>query len=101
MRRSLWLGLALGTLMLAGCAGGVGYGYYATTAPPPLRAEVYGVAPGPGYVWINGYWGRGGTGYAWVPGRWERPPHRGEHWEQPRWEHHGGRYQLHEGHWRR
>jgi hypothetical protein len=98
MVRSSWLVFALGSLLLAGCAGG--YGYYATTAPPPLQAEAYGVAPGPGYVWINGYWGGGGGGYSWVPGRWERPPHPGAHWEQPRWEHHGNGYRFHQGHWR-
>jgi hypothetical protein len=98
MRRSI-LGLALVATSLVGCGGGYGY-YYAGTPPPPLRAEVIGVAPGPGYVWINGYWGSRGGRYAWVPGYYARPPHRGAHWEEPRWERHGDRYRFHEGRWR-
>ena len=66
------LGWVLATsLLVIGC--GPGYvGVYARTAPPPLQAEAYGAAPGPGYVWINGYWGYRGNGYFWNPGRWDR-----------------------------
>src|SRR5215831_4770386 len=59
VRRGLMAAAAVGGLALAGCAGG--YGYYASTPPPPVRYEVRGYAPSPGYVWIDGYWGyRGG-----------------------------------------
>ena len=49
-------GLLLGTI-LTGCAGG---GYYTSARigpPPPPRYGVRGLAPGPGYVWEEGFWG--------------------------------------------
>ena len=52
MKRSI-LAVMIAGLSLAACGEGTGY-YYANTPPPPLRREVVGVAPGPGYVWING-----------------------------------------------
>jgi hypothetical protein len=50
--------------ILTGCAGGYRYSYgYAGYGPPAPRYRVIGVAPGPGYVWVNGYWGwRGSRG---------------------------------------
>jgi hypothetical protein len=63
----------LGLASLTGCYSGYGYSYYAPVAPPPVRVETYAYAPGPGYVWINGYWGYRNNAYAWNPGRWERP----------------------------
>lgn len=98
MRRTI-LGLAFLASTLVGCGGGAGY-YYASTPPPPLRREVVGVAPGPGYVWINGYWGWRGNSYTWVQGYYARPPRRGARWEEPRWEHDRGRYRFRQGHWR-
>jgi hypothetical protein len=100
-RRWALLGVVGAALALAGCADTYGYGnYYARTPPPPSRYERYGQAPGPGYVWINGYWGYRGNNYYWNSGRWERPP-RGRHrWEDGRWENRGDRYQWREGHWR-
>lgn len=96
MKRSLMIA-AFAALTIAGCGGGV---YYATVPPPPVRVEAFGPAPGPGYVWINGYWGWGGSSYAWVPGRYVRPPHAHSVWVAPRWEAHGGRYRFREGRWR-
>jgi hypothetical protein len=93
--------LMAGIVALAGC-GGYGYygGVYVRTPPPPLRYEVYGPAPGPGYVWINGYWSYRGNAYVWTPGRWERPPRGKHHWEDGRWERHGDGYRWREGRWR-
>ena len=98
MRRTI-LGLTFLATSLIGCGGGYGY-YYANTPPPPLRAEVVGVAPGPGYVWINGYWGWRGNAYTWVHGYYARPPHRGARWVEPHWDRDRGRYRFREGHWR-
>lgn len=100
--RRIWkhpglLALMIGGLSLAACEGG--YAYYAPVAPPPPRVETFGVAPGPGYVWINGYWNYRSGGYTWIPGRWARTP-RGRHWEEGRWEHHGNGWTYHQGHWR-
>jgi hypothetical protein len=40
--------------------------------PPPPQAEIVGVAPYQGAVWVGGHWAwrpRLGT-YVWVPGHW-------------------------------
>jgi hypothetical protein len=98
MKKSM-LALAFATVALIGCGGGGGY-YYASTPPPPLRYESIGVAPGPGYVWLNGYWGWRGNRYVWVPGYYARPPRHRAVWVEPRWERYNGRYRFREGHWR-
>lgn len=65
--------------------------------PPAPRREVVRPRPGPGYVWVGGYWGWNGGAYAWRPGYWARhggawcPGHwqngyrRGWHWVPGRW----------------
>ena len=97
MKRS-FLALVLAACSLAGCASGAVY--YANVPPPPARAEVYGVAPGPGYVWLSGYWGWRGGGYVWVPGYWRRPPRPRAVWVPGYWERHHDRYRFREGRWR-
>lgn len=68
-------------------------------APPPSPyAEVVPVAPYPGAVWINGYWGWSGGRHTWVPGYYERP-HPGYRYEPHRWENRGGRWHLRIGGW--
>lgn len=96
---------ALGIVSLTGCARPYGYGYggggyYAPGPPPAVRAEYYGAAPGPGHVWINGYWGYSGSRYEWNRGHWERPPHRGARWVDGRWDHEGRGYRYRKGYWR-
>ena len=99
MKRTLGMAVIIGGLSLAGCAG-TGYSFYATTPPPPIRVEQRGVAPGFGFVWIDGYWGYNGGRYAWVPGRWDRPPRGRSRWVPGRWETRHGRYQYRPGRWR-
>jgi hypothetical protein len=41
------------TLTTVACGGPGSVGIYARTAPPPIRVESYGPAPGPGYVGIG------------------------------------------------
>lgn len=69
----LGMSLALGGCVVAPARpyyyGGGWVGY----APPPPRAEYYGVAPYPGYLWIGGYWRWGPGRYVWTPGRWAAP----------------------------
>jgi hypothetical protein len=60
---------------------------YASVGPPPLQTEVVIVSPGPGFVWVPGYWGWGGTAYVWTRGAWIRPPHARARWVSPRWWH--------------
>lgn len=99
MKRWMLLAVMAAALAAVGC--GPGYvGIYARTAPPPVRVEAYGPAPGPGYIWLNGYWGYRGDNYHWVSGRWERPPRGHRRWEDGRWERRGDRYQWREGRWR-
>ena len=98
MKRILGAVVVLGGLSLAGCVGG--YAYYASTPPPPLRVEARLASPGPGFVWIDGYWGFRGGGYAWVPGVWVRPPRPRAVWVPARWEPRSNRYYYREGRWR-
>ena len=68
--------------------------------PPPLRAEIVGVAPFPGAIWITGYWGWTNTRHHWVPGHWvePRPRHR---WVPHRWDRVPGGWRRNRGHWKR
>jgi WXXGXW repeat (2 copies) len=99
MRSKLLAGALLtGAAILAGCGGG---GYYASYGPPAPRSYVaVGVAPGPGYVWTNGYWDWRGRNWSWVEGRWMRPPRSRAVWVAPEWRHEGRGYRFHRGHWR-
>lgn len=61
----------LATILLAGSAlagpritVGIGFG------APARVAVVQPVCPGPGYVWVDGYYGPAGV---WVPGFWRAP----------------------------
>ena len=69
---------------------GIGIG-----APPPPRVYARPVAPGPGYVWVDGYWYPVNGHYVWHRGYWTQPPYGGAIWVGPRWE--GGRY--YNGYW--
>lgn len=92
------IGLLAGTL--TGC-GGAYVAYSGPPAPPPPRASGYvGVAPGPGYVWVDGYYDWGGRSYVWVPGRWLRPPRPRAVWVPGRFVQHGRGHQWVRGHWR-
>ncbi|SRR5258706_16437145 len=101
MKRSLMSTIfAIGTMFAAtGCAGGY-YSGYVSVPPPPIRAEYYGAAPGPGFVWVGGYWNWSGGRYAWRPGYWGRPPRARAVWVAPAWEPRGGRYHFRRGYWR-
>ena len=102
-RSALAAAMLLGAALLAGCIvepvrpyGGE----YVAVAPPPPRAEVIGVAPGAGYVWIGGYWGWVGGRHEWVAGRWEAP-HPGYRWVPHTWVHEERGWRMHEGRWER
>jgi hypothetical protein len=56
-------------------------------APPPPRAvRVVPARPGPGFVWVNGYWYPVGNRYVWRQGYWARPPYVGARWYAPRYD---------------
>jgi len=73
---------------------------YVETAPPAVRVEAAIVSPGPGYVWVPGYWNWGGSAYIWTPGVWHLPPQPHVKWVAPQWRHvKRGWYRV-DGHWR-
>jgi hypothetical protein len=78
---------------------GVGVGIYATTPPPPLRAERV-PPPRRGYAWIPGDWRWVRGRYVWHRGGWVRA-RPGYHWTAPRWEQDGGRWRYNDGRWDR
>lgn len=68
--------------------------------PPPPVQEVLVASPGPGYIWVAGYWGWENGRRQWFRGHWELPP-RGYHaWIAPRWEHRRHGYVYIRGYWR-
>lgn len=97
--------LAVGTSLISSTAFarvGVDVGISVGGAPPaPRFVGPVGVAPGPGYIWTNGYWDwRGGT-WVWVDGRWLLPPHGRRVWVEPYYHPYGaGAYHYHRGYWR-
>ena len=94
------LGIAAGTLLVTACPVPPPGAVYVRVGPPPIRSEVIGIAPGPGYVWVNGYWTWNGAEYIWVPGTWQRPPHSGAIWVRAHWRHHRNGWYFVEGHWK-
>ena len=74
-------------------------GIYIGRTPPPMRYEVEGPMPGPGYVWTEGYWAWGDGRYEWRRGAWQRPPYEGAYWSHPHYDHYQQGWAVHEGHW--
>jgi hypothetical protein len=69
--------------------------------PPPRHEEVVGVAPGPDYVWVGGFWDGSPGHYTWTRGHWDRPPHGRGVWNAPHWDRdHDGHYHMTRGEWR-
>jgi hypothetical protein len=85
--------------VLSACAGN-GYIAVRSAPPPPQVHGVVGYAPGPGYVWVDGFWDWRGGNWHWVRGYWTRPPRARAIWVAPRWEPYGRGYRFHRGYWR-
>jgi hypothetical protein len=68
--------------------------------PPPPITEYVGVAPGPGFFWIGGYYHWSGARWVWYRGHYERPPHPGARWYAARYEFRGGHRVYIRGYWR-
>ena len=98
--RSLSAALILASALTAGACAGASGRVYVRSGPPPIRAEVVGVAPGAGYVWVPGYYRHDGRAYVWVAGRWDRPPRVRARWVPAHWERDRRDYYFVEGHWR-
>ncbi len=83
---------------MLGCASHPAYvAYY---GPPAPRVEGYGYAPGPGYVWIPGYYSWTGSSYSWVGGRWALPPRPHAAWVPGHYVQRYGHSEYIPGHWR-
>lgn len=101
LKKSGRIAVLLCSCALAGCGGG----YYRAGVvigpppPPPVYGAV-GYAPGPGYIWTDGFYDLQGGRWVWVGGRWARPPYRGARWVHPSWEPRGRGYRYHKGYWR-
>jgi hypothetical protein len=68
-------------------------------APPPLPVYEQPPIPGPGYLWLPGYWSYGPYGYFWVPGTWMEPPAVGLLWTPGYWGWSAGFYTWNPGYW--
>ena len=73
----------------------IGVGITIGAPPPPRIVKVRPVAPGPDFLWVEGYWYPVGGHYKWHDGYWTKPPYVGAHWVAPR---HDGR-QFFAGFW--
>ena len=103
---------SIGALLLTGCivvpVGGRGgyadHGGYGGSpvmvAPPPAQGEVIGVAPGPGYFWVGGFWNWNAGRHLWVDGRWEAR-RQGYQWQPHRWAREGQGWRAEQGRWER
>jgi WXXGXW repeat (2 copies) len=99
MKLTFLTGILLAASALVAC--GPGYAAYVVPAPPaPYVVGAVGYAPGPGYVWVDGFWDLRGGRWAWVNGRWAVPPRGHAVWDRDRWERHGNGWRYHRGHWR-
>jgi len=84
--------LLFGLLLFSGVLSAqVAIGIQIGTPPPPPPAYILQPAvPGPGYLWVEGYWYPVGHRYHWHPGYWTLPPYPGAYWAPARYA--GGRY---------
>ncbi len=93
--------LLVGALLLAAGLANAAQVVIRVRPPAPVRVGVVGVAPGPGYVWIDGYHEYRRNRYVWVEGRWARPPHRNWAWVPAHYRPVRGGWMFVPGHWRR
>lgn len=69
-------------------------------APPPIPVYTQPVCPGPGYIWMPGYWAYDPVnGYYWVPGTWVVAPAPGLLWTPGYWAWGGTAFVFHLGYW--
>ena len=99
--RLTWLVVALH--LTTACAGYVrprDEVLYVHRRPPRARLEVVVAAPGPGHVWVSGWWVWRNNDYRWEPGRWMPIPNGRRQWDHGRWRHDRYGWFWSEGRWR-
>ena len=77
----------------------VAVGISVRIGPPVLPVYVQPFCPGPGYIWVPGYWAYGPDGYFWVPGTWVYPPEVGLLWTPGYWAFDDSFYVWYPGYW--
>ncbi len=82
------------TLMAAQVGISVSFG------PPALPIYAQPPLPGPGYIWVPGYWAYADNGgYYWVPGTWVLAPQPGFLWTPCYWGWGGSAFIFYPGYW--
>jgi WXXGXW repeat (2 copies) len=83
--RTILLGI---TLLTAGEVFGaqLSIGVRIGPPPPPRAVHVLPQRPGPGYLWVDGYWYPVGNHWKWHQGYWTLAPYSGARWLAPRYE---------------
>jgi hypothetical protein len=66
---------------------------------PKPKGETITPEPGPGYVWIPGYWERSPDTWDWISGHWAKPPDKKAHWVNGYWQWDEGKWHWMAGHW--
>jgi len=103
--------LLAGVLLAAGSVfAQISIGIQIGPPPPPRVLRVRPIAPGPDFVWVDGYWYPVGNHYRWHAGYWTRAPYAGARWVVPHhdgerffagyWDGDRGRFE-HDHHWDR
>jgi hypothetical protein len=101
IRNILLSGVLAASSMLAGCASHVYVSAYAPGPPPrPYVVGAVGYAPGPGYVWADGFWDLRGGRWEWSQGYWAHPPHAHAYWTPAHWTQTNHGWRRVEGRWR-
>jgi hypothetical protein len=98
MKRALLLVTMTMGAVLSGCAANGAY-VVRYGPPPPPRYGIVGYAPGPGYIWTDGYWDRHGGQWVWIGGRWMRPPRPHAVWVPGLWVQEGRAWRFRRGYW--
>jgi hypothetical protein len=65
-----------------------------------MAVGVVGVRPGPGFVWVDGYYNWRGNRYVWVPGKWRKLPRPHAVWVPGYWAPSGSSYVWINAYWR-
>ena len=93
------INLMINTPSLVGDASAAQTTTVVTEMPPPPPVETVVIAPGPGYVWMEGEWVWNG-GWFWMGGHWGMPPYPHAVWVRGNWNRGSHGWRGTRGHWR-
>ena len=78
----------------------ISVGISVSFGPPALPIYSQPYCPGPGYLFVPGYWAWDPYyGYFWVPGTWVMAPFAGALWTPGYWAYSDGLFMWYEGYW--